>query len=131
MHSIKVRNVNEAYTVGLRHLNEFGYVEESRGGSVITLPEPVCTTYTHPCERVLFNQKRDANPFFHFMEGLWMLAGRHDVEWISEYNGSLMKFSDNGMTFHGAYGNRWRHHFQIDGRIIDQIEKLIILLKRD
>jgi len=98
----------------------------SRAGQVLTLPYPVTTAYMRPRERVLFNASRDANPFFHYLESLWMLAGRNDVEWLERYNGSIGQFSDDGKTFHGAYGYRWRSHFQRD-----QIDQVIALLRTD
>ena len=33
-----------------------------------------------PTKELLFDPDRDANPFFHFMEGLWMLAGFNDLK---------------------------------------------------
>jgi|19_taG_2_1085344.scaffolds.fasta_scaffold09880_4 thymidylate synthase len=129
MHIIHARNVNEAYVVGLRDLLARGKEEDSRAGKVITYPSPVCTTYVRPWERVLFNKIRDANPFFHLMEALWMLNGRNDVKWISEFNSQFYKFSDNGKNFHGAYGTRWRRWFGQNET--DQIIKIIRLLKKD
>jgi thymidylate synthase len=71
--------------------------------------EPVLITYERPCERVLFNQARDANPFFHLYEALWMLAGRNDVAPLAYYNSKIAEMaSDDGKTFNGAYGYRWR-----------------------
>ena len=124
MRVIHSRNVNEAYVIGMHMLHEEGVREESRVGDVLVMPSPVTTTYTHPQERVLFNANRNCNPFFHLMEGLWMLAGRNDVEWIGRYNTSFKKFSDDGETFHGAYGYRWRNFFKMD-----QINKVIGILK--
>lgn len=68
-----------------------------------------------------------------------MLAGRNDVAWISKFNKSFEQFSDDGRTFHGAYGHRWRHHFEIvteEDNVhkfadIDQIETVINLLKQN
>jgi hypothetical protein len=77
MHVINARNVNEAYVVGLGYLRAYGKEQNSRMGKVLVVDHPVCTTYERPYERVLFNSERDANPFFHFMESLWMLAGRN------------------------------------------------------
>ena len=57
---------------------------------------------------------RDANPFFHFFECLWMLNGQNDVAWINKYSEGIARYSDNGKTFHGAYGHRWRRHFKKD-----------------
>ena len=126
MRAIHSRNVNEAYILGMNLLHTHGVREESRAGDVLVMPCPVTTTYTHPQERVLFNAKRNCNPFFHLMEGLWMLAGRNDVEWIGRYNTSFKKFSDDEITFHGAYGYRWRNFFKMD-----QIHKVIGILKEN
>src|SRR5262249_11634251 len=78
-------------------------------GTVLVIDEPVTITYTHPRERVLFNTVRDANPFFHLYEALWMLAGRNDVAPLSYYNSRMKEFSDDGKTLNGAYGYRWRN----------------------
>lgn len=74
----------------------------------------------------MFFPERDANPYFHFMEGLWMIAGRNDVEWISRFNASIANYSDDGVTFHGAYGHRWRNHFGMD-----QLEVIAGLLREN
>lgn len=107
-------NVNEAYVLGMRLLAEKHYREESRIGPVMVAPCPVTTVYERPCERVLFDRQRDANPFFHLMESLWMLVGRRDVQWISQFITGFDKYSDDGKVYHGAYGYRWRHWFELD-----------------
>ena len=126
MRTIYARNVNEAYTIGLNALDAAGNIEDSRVGQVKVFPTPVSTVYERPRERVLFNEKRDANPFFHLMESLWMLSGRNDVEWIQHYNSTFGQFSDNGITFNAAYGYRWRKQFRRD-----QLNELVQMLKRD
>lgn len=125
MHVIKVRNVNEALPEGLRHLEVFGERRASRAGDVVVSPGPVTTVYGQPLERVLFDAERDANPFFHFFEGLWMLAGRNDVASVAHYVKRMGTFSDDGETLHGAYGHRWRLHFGFDqlGVIIEALKK--------
>lgn len=114
MQIISSRNVNEALLLGLQAVNEYGTLRDSRNGPVKVFRTPVTTIYERPTERVVFYPERDANPFFHFMEGLWMIAGRNDVEWISRFNSSIVNYSDDGVTFHGAYGYRWRKHFGFD-----------------
>jgi len=89
-------------------------------------PMPATIVYARPTERVIFWPERDANPFFHFMECLWMINGRNDVAWIDTYSGGIKRYSDNGLTFHGAYGHRWRRHFQMD-----QLMMAVEELKRD
>ncbi len=87
-------------------------------------PTPVTTVYQKPLERVVCYPERDANPFFHLMEALWMLAGRNDVEWLSVYNQRMRKYSDDGKTFRSAYGYRWRKSFKED-----QLTTILELLK--
>jgi thymidylate synthase len=113
------RNVNFAFR-GLLEAIEYprnvpqGLVTRhvsSRAGDVKMVDEPVLVTFTNPLERVLFNQSRDANPFFHLFESLWMLAGRNDVAPLLKYNSKIGDVaSDDGQTFNGAYGYRWRNH---------------------
>ena len=81
----------------------------SRNGPVLQVDGPVIVTYTEPQRRILFNQARDANPFFHLYESLWMLAGRNDVKPLAYYVDNVRQYSDNGKTFNGAYGRRWRY----------------------
>lgn len=98
----------------------------SRAGNVIQLTQPVITTYTHPTERVLFNAARDANPFFHLYEALWMLVGRNDVASLKYYNRNIGTIaSDDGITFNGAYGYRWRLADAGNGGVVDQLELIM------
>lgn len=114
MLSIRVRNVHEALPEGLHQLRTFGVQRESRNGPVLSLQQPFSTEYTHPTEKVLFWQARDANPFFHFFEVLWMLAGREDVGFLKQFNSKIGNYSDDGKTFNAAYGYRWRKWFRTD-----------------
>ena len=114
MRVIRARNVHEALPEAIYQLERDHVVGESRNGPVWISPEPVSTVYEKPDERVLFWPERDANPFFHFFECLWMLAGRDDVAWLSQFNSNIASFSDDGIRFNGAYGDRWRSHFGFD-----------------
>lgn len=96
----------------------------SRNGPVLMIPEPVTVCYENPCRRVLFNQARDANPFFHLFESLWMLAGRSDVKSVEYYSSNIGQFSDNGATFNGAYGERWRGHLYCCASVSDEVDQL-------
>ncbi len=124
MHVLDVRNVNEALPKMLQHLEERGERTSSRAGEVIVAPTPVTTVYREPTERVLFSPLRDANPFFHLVEALWMLAGKRDVATLAHYVRRMSDFSDDGITFHGAYGYRWRQAW-----VLDQLVSVIALLK--
>lgn len=103
----------------------FWETRDSRAGAVLEHRGPVATVYRYPRQRVLMSALRDANPFFHLFESLWILDGRNDVATLSRFNSNIAQFSDNGSQFHGAYGYRLRYGFQ------DQIGTVIRMLKRD
>ena len=89
--------------------------EETRAGKVLHITEPVLITFTNPRNRVLLNPARDPNPFFHVFESIWMLAGRNDVAPLKFFNSKIGDIaSDDGLTFNGAYGYRWRHKKRIE-----------------
>lgn len=143
MRVLNVRNVHQALPLGLRLLSQEGVERDSRNGRVRVAPYPVTTVYERPCERVLFWWKRDANPFFHLYESLWMLAGRNDVGGVAKYAKNMASFSDDRRTFHGAYGYRWRQHFGTNQRYesgigeyeewkpLDQLSVIARALKRN
>lgn len=80
----------------------------------------------------MFDPIRDANPFFHVIESLWMLAGRDDLKTLTNYVPSYKDFSDDGKIVRGAYGARWREWFYIPGgRVADQLPWAIARLKKD
>lgn len=112
MHVIQARNVNDAYRQGMQLISAQGIRQPSRAGEVLALERPVTTVYERPMERVLFDSKRDANPIFHLMESIWMLAGWRDATWLDQFVGDFSKrFAEDNGNAHGAYGYRWRDHF--------------------
>jgi thymidylate synthase len=121
----KVTNVNEALEEAGHYLDKAGVEETSRNGKVLVLPEPVILTYTFPMQRVLFSPLRDANPFFHLMESLWMLAGRNDIAFPVYFNSKFSQYSDDGVTQPAAYGARWRNYFGYDqlALIVEELRK--------
>tara|TARA_R110000772_G_scaffold138577_1_gene247589 strand:- start:1421 stop:2446 length:1026 start_codon:yes stop_codon:yes gene_type:complete len=133
MDVIKCRNVNDGFIKAMDMLSfDQQDIKESRAGNVIEHDVPVATVYEKPYERVLFEEVRDANPFFHFMEGLWMLAGRNDLEFVKKYNQRMSEYSDDGKTLHGAYGWRWIDYFEKSPvKKVNQLEIIIRRLKED
>lgn len=130
MRVIQTRNVNGAYEEGLWLLDREGEPAASRAGNVKVAPWPVMTVYDQPQERVLFDATRDANPFFHLMEGLWMLAGRDDAAFLNHYVADFGKrFAEHGdepgAYVHGAYGHRWRHSLGFDqlNVVVERLQK--------
>ena len=136
MDVIKCRNVNDGFIKGMDMLSfDQEDIKESRAGNVIEHECAVSTVYERPWERVLFEEVRDANPFFHFMEGLWMLAGRNDLTFVKQYNNRMGDYSDDGETLHGAYGWRWIDYFRDGSSValgtINQLDIIIERLKDD
>lgn len=122
----KFRNINDAFhgLVQVFNLNtDFDNLpkESSRNGDVLRVGEPALITYTHPKERVLFNEKRDTNPFSLLYEALWMLAGRNDVASLTYYTKNFANYSDDGETLNGAYGYRWRQALAGYGATPDEV----------
>ncbi|MDB5177561.1 MAG: hypothetical protein JWN75_1229 [Candidatus Saccharibacteria bacterium] len=125
-------DVSDALYAGLRYILTDGQEAPSRNGSVLVSPVPVTTVTYNPTQRVLFVPGRNDNPFFHFIESLWMLAGRKDLAPLLPYVKRMADFSDDGgKTQPGAYGYRWRKHFVWAGAPFDQLDWAVNRLKTD
>lgn len=127
MFRFTVENVREALPRGIMLLLRHGEVQDSRNGPVIAYPEgPVATIYRSPAQRVLLSPVRNANPFFHLVEAMWMLAGREDAAPLDFYIKDFgTRFGYKGVITDG-YGYRWRHHWGFD-----QLDEVIKLIKAD
>lgn len=126
MFTISERNAHRTLVRGATLITRYGVERDSRNGKVLQMPQPTTFHYQNPVEKIVWFKERDANPFFHFMEALWMLGGRNDVDFVSRYVKTMGQFSDDGVTFNGAYGFRWRVHF---GR--DQLHDIVENLRRN
>lgn len=135
MTNIKGHNVPEIYVEAFWAMKVNGVEENSRNGKVLTIPEPVLLEITHPLERVLFDPDRNANPFFHVMETIWMFAGSNHVGFPSKFNSTYAQYAEEDGFVHGAYGKRWRNHFQpkeIGPKYsMDQIQLAIAMLRKN
>ncbi|KKN53703.1 hypothetical protein LCGC14_0599580 [marine sediment metagenome] len=126
MQTITARNVHQALPEVMHMMKTMGHEFPSRNGPVLKVLGPVSICYQHPMERVMFWPERDANPFFHILEALWMLAGRDDVKFLADIVPRMASFSDDGVSLNAAYGYRWRHHFGFD-----QLPPIAEALKKD
>ena len=126
MKSITVRNVNHVLPLAMALLRDIGKRVAPRGLETLEIVGPFATVYERPEEMVLFDPLRDANPFFHFFEALWILQGRQDVAFLAWFLPRMADFSDDGVTFHAPYGYRLREGFGFD-----QIEFCIKALRAD
>lgn len=123
---VKEENLPSAYPEVLIALKLHGEEQESRNGKVLTFPDPFFLEILNPEERVIFDAIRDANPFFHLMEFVWMMSGSKDVTWIEQFNKRYRQYAEPDGSVHGAYGHRWIEHFDVN-----QIRAVVAQLKSD
>jgi len=121
---LEYRTFPEAYVDLVYLIARQGEVESTRNGLALVFQEPVLLHIWDPRCRVIVDSVRNANPFFHVMETVWMLAGYRSVEWVAQFNSRMKEFADNGDVM-GAYGDRWFRHFG------NQVGKIIGMLKAD
>jgi Thymidylate synthase len=117
---------DHALQEGLWRLKTSGSFQTSRNGPVLVAPGPVITEFRDPRARASLSPLRDANPFFHLYEAVWMLAGRNDVASVARYAAQMEAFSDDGEHLWGAYGFRWREFFGFD-----QLAQVVSMLRKD
>lgn len=117
MYSIKATNVNEAFPLGIQLLNDRGVPQSSQHGDTLEMPEPVSVCYLNPRERILFDKDRASNPFLNLFEALWIIAGRNDAEFLQHLVPRMKNYSDDGVTYYGAYGYRMQEYGQMEAAI--------------
>jgi hypothetical protein len=126
MHVINAETPDSGLAAALLLLKTQGRAAPSRNGTVIRAPGPVATVYRNPLRRVMLSPLRDANPFFHLYEAIWMLAGRNDAEAVARYANTMNSFASEEGKLWGAYGYRWREFFGFD-----QLAEIIKLIRED
>ena len=70
---------------------------------------------------IIVSDARKLSYTFMAAEALWITSGDNSVAGIAPYCKKIRDFSDNGLTFNGAYGPRW----------IEQKDYIINTLKQD
>lgn len=136
MRVIDALNVNDAYCQGLELLLREGIKQQTRNGVAYSLATPLAVVYRNPRQRVLLDPYRDANPFFHLFESLWLLAGRNDSRWLDRFVRDFSsRFAEEDGRLHGSYGFRWRKHFDLEGggssNMPDQLDMVVELLTKN
>ncbi len=115
MYVIEAENVCDALPRAVDYLMTYGKKEDTRVGPAMVSPIPVAIWYQNPKQHVLTNPIRDANPFFHLMEAMWMLTGREDGQFLDHYIKNFSRdFGDGTGRIPDAYGHRWRFAFEYD-----------------
>lgn len=77
-----------------------------------------------PTSRCIVTPNRNNNIAAAAAEAVWMLAGRDDIRFLAPYLPRAASFSDDGLTWRGAYGPRLRHSFGVDQ--LDRVRSLLL-----
>lgn len=115
MYDVQATSAADAFHEIMWKMRVVGKTEESRNGPVVVVPGPFHFNLINPTRRVLMCPIRNANPFFHLMETVWILAGDDNIRWLSQFNKRIVEYA-NGDVMKGAYGRRlfYRWGSQID-----------------
>lgn len=117
---------SEALPLLLQDILEQGTEISSRNGRVREL-QNVHIDLSKPWKREILTPLRRASYAAQIAETAWVLAGRDDIEWLSHYLPRAPEFSDDGITWRGAYGPRIRQW----NTGLDQLRFVIDELKND
>lgn len=130
--TLTYRNVTEALPALATHLISTGEEVGSRLGERVIEQLHQHIVLTHPTEREVLTTGRRAKLPAQIAETMWVLAGRNDVEWLSNYLPRAADFSDDGKTWRGGYGPRIRSHQGVGSTwVTDQLRKVVDLLAAD
>lgn len=103
-----------------------GITTESRNGET---KELLMRSFTvmNPRRRYITTPGRKVSLPAQIAETMWILAGRNDITWLSNYLPRAKDFSDDGITWRGGYGPRLRDM----GFVEDPLENVVTMLKED
>lgn len=102
-----------------------GDTSERGGRAMLEAPGPVTLTLEHPAEHLVQQPARRINPWVSLAEFPWMVAGRNDISWLQHYLGRAPDFSDDGITWRGAYGPRLRRWEYAGDFYADQLAYIV------
>lgn len=124
-------NTSQIYMDGLFNLVQKGTKCSPRGKEILEL-RPTILEYHDPKNRVTFLKGRVINPFFQLAEAFWIICGRSDVKWLTDYNKNMANFSDDGEYFNAPYGERLRYWNKSDANsfVFNPIDQLYDVYKK-
>lgn len=111
-----LNSLDSIWLTHLRRILSSGVKVFPRGIECLEVPHH--TFQCHMWDSVLSVSERKLNYKFMAGEAYWILSGDNTVDGIAPYNPNISKFSDDGVTFFGAYGPK------IMGQIEYVVEKL-------
>ncbi|SEO79756.1 thymidylate synthase [Amphibacillus marinus] len=125
-YSFTGKDANEVWSKATSELmSEQNITTPSRSGNNIELLHALIHI-EDPTQRWTTNRVPPISIGFALAELIWILFGSKDAKVINYWNPSLPRFSGISDQYHGAYGYRIRHNFQID-----QLERAYLTLKNN
>jgi thymidylate synthase len=113
------KNATEAWLALLADVSLNGKISHPRGMKIREIiNNSVAIDMRHP---VVLTKERRLSYKFMAAEAWWILSGRSDVESIGRHCKAIRRFSDDGISFFGAYGPK----------ISYQMEHIVKTLKSD
>lgn len=110
MHTFSGGHLAEFYPHAVNKVQTFGSLVTPRFKPCHELRPVAFTTYRWTCTAL-----PGVNYRFAYAEFMAILCGWDDVEWLQRFNKNISQFSDDGVTFYGAYGPRV--FYQLQGAI--------------
>lgn len=111
---IEGKNINDITFKVLEKLINEGYRVPSRNGDTLSLYD-ISLIIQNPRSRHLSLIGRTNNIFATFAETFWVLAGENKIKpYLEFFLPRAHKYSDDGITWRGAYGERLYAYNQLD-----------------
>lgn len=118
-------DVQTAFLAELDNLLVNGKVMPSRLGDSTLEVIHRSFTIQDPAKALIHTPHRNNNIFAALAETMWVLGGRNDIAFLSKYLPRAAEYSDDGITWRGAYGPRLRNW---NG--IDQLAEIVKILEK-
>lgn len=114
-HLVRADSADNAWLKALELFHNQNLVrhQKSRDGDTLEISN-VCIEISNPMDRWIVSRIPAINPAFALAEVIWIIQGRNDLDFLKFYNSRMQKYSDDGLSMHGAYGYRLRNEFGFD-----------------
>lgn len=128
--------VNDFYKDLLFSIIDRGEEISPRGLSTKEI-RPAMIILEKPRERFLTCPGRNIHPYFQYLESIWILGGRGDLDFIKYYLKNMETYADNMDEFNAPYGVRMRSYgnhrsLQLDSKYFrDQFWDCYQTLRKD
>lgn len=134
MFSATYRNMTRSFYGLMKEIRLNGNIVSSRGKEGMDTQEihPAYIAIEKPVERVLLVPGRKNSLAATIYETFWVLAGFSNItpQFLGHYLKRAGDFSDDGITWRGAYGPRLRRFPNEYGRPIDQVKEVYNTLSK-